>query len=127
MSFDNTNVIYLEAGDFNNDNFLVNNGIVIKDAFFILVHASFCGHCTSVKPEFISASKQISHVKFASVHADSNNDSEKMLAKKISTISGIPINGIPCFLYYKNGKFEKYEGGRTAGAFVNFLKSKTQN
>jgi thiol-disulfide isomerase/thioredoxin len=131
MSFDKTKIVHLEDQDFNTSS-LLHNGTPIKSGkFFIMIHADFCGYCKQAKPAFIKASKEVgtldlsNGVIFASIHSDSSNPKEAALAKRISKISGIPINGIPAYLLYnaESKKFIKYDGPRTEKGFIDFIAS----
>jgi thiol-disulfide isomerase/thioredoxin len=121
MSFDNTGIVFLERSDFNG-NKLHKSGKSGK--WFIMVQASFCGWCTKAKPAFIKAKDQVGdRIVFATIHADSENESEVALAREFGSISNFDIKGIPAFFLYdpSTGVFTKYSGQNTEAGFLEFL------
>ena len=130
MSFDNTKIVHLEDSDFNGSAMMYNGKPITSGKFFIMVHADFCGYCRKAKPAFMKAAEIAGTLStdngiiFASIHSDSPNNKETLLAKKLPQISGLSIRGIPTFILYdaQTKKFTVYEGDRTAQGFLDFLK-----
>ena len=130
MSFDGTNVIFLEASDFDSSGRLVYRGkLVTSGKWFIMIQGSFCGFCTKAKPAFVEVASALgsnkigSGVIFATIHVDSKHSGDKKLAEKIKDISGHSIEGIPAFLLYDAAtrKFTMYDGDRSVRGFKSFL------
>jgi thiol-disulfide isomerase/thioredoxin len=119
MDFNNTNIIFLEKGDFDGD------GLLKKaKRWFIMVQASYCGWCTKAKPEFIKAHSDIGDkIVFATIHIDNDDKNTAALGADLRHIFGTDVNGIPAFFSYdaESRKSVKYTGNNTSQDFVKFL------
>lgn len=123
--FDNTGIIFLEEGDFDGKVLLSRKKPVTSGLWFIMIQASYCGWCTKAKPEFVKAAAalQNDHVKFATIHVDSEDSKTSGLSGQISDIFGQKVSGIPAFFLYdaSTHKSIKYDGKATQKSFVEFL------
>mmetsp|Transcript_27688 Transcript_27688/g.54527 ORF Transcript_27688/g.54527 Transcript_27688/m.54527 type:complete len:507 (+) Transcript_27688:41-1561(+) len=100
-------VVHLTDDDFESTINSKSHGIV-------MFYAPWCGHCKSFKPEFGDAATQLagSDVTVGALDATKHPKS----AKKYG------VEGYPTIWYFKDGKnVEKYEGGRTAKAVVDYI------
>ena len=91
-----------------------------KDIWMLKFSAPWCGHCTEMKPNWISAAKELgSKVRFGIIDADANRG----LAKRFG------ITMLPSLKFYEAG-MEKtdynlldYTGGRSASDIADFAHS----
>lgn len=122
MSFDNTGIIFLEDMDFD-DKTLTHKGKPLKDLVLVMVQGSYCHFCKEAKPDFVEAKKRSNgKCVFATIQIDGDK-SEQNLSKKLSSIVGKQLGGIPAYLVFKNGHFkEVYQGGRDVNSICNYLK-----
>jgi thiol-disulfide isomerase/thioredoxin len=126
MTFNGSKIIFLELSDFQN-NILSYGGKPAKGRWFVMVQGSFCGYCTQAKPAFIAAANKYGSdtigegVIFATIQID-GSEGEKILGKKLPDITRVPMNGVPCYLLFEDGKFAgMHTGGRGEGELVEFL------
>ncbi|XP_062519566.1 protein disulfide-isomerase A5-like, partial [Corticium candelabrum] len=89
-----------------------------REHVLVMFYAPWCGYCKNVKPEFESAAETLS-----------GHDNQALAAIDCTEFSDVctqhGVKGYPTFKYFHNGKeSEKYEGGRTAHNFSNFVLSK---
>ena len=105
----------------------LNNAINKGDDVFIFVNADWCGHCKTVKPEWVKLYK----TKYGPTVIIANVNSE--LYKDITDF-GPDIEGFPDFRYInkKKGINEKFENSglpdtnRSFSAFDKWIKAKTK-
>jgi len=119
MSFDNTGIVFLQDTDFKNETL---SGKLSAKKVFVMVQGSFCGYCTTAKPDFIKAKNQSNgSVVFATILIDGDS-SEKSLAKQLSKITKTDMGGVPAYLLFNNGKFISiYTGGRDVKSILQFI------
>jgi len=128
--FNNTKVINLESIDFDNNKLIV-NGQNFPGKVLILIWASYCGHCMTASEQYKqivdrynnSTTLGADSITLASVQSDGPEKDRKAVGI-LEKIAG-PIQGVPTYLYFKNGKFvQVYNGGRDANSIVSFLDKK---
>jgi thiol-disulfide isomerase/thioredoxin len=91
-----------------------------------LLHADWCGHCKSFKPEWQKFAKDFKNVDGVNVNDYESNDPN---FADNSTINGTPIAGFPTVKISVNGKDAEYSGARKASALkaaINKLQQKIQ-
>jgi thioredoxin 1 len=98
----------IEQSEFN---ILINsNPKVIVD-----IYADWCGPCKFMKPIFMQLSTKFEDIKFISVNSD--------MAPWIGTSENYDFEGIPAFLFFKDGKLvEKKIGGCPEEEFIELIK-----
>jgi thioredoxin-like negative regulator of GroEL len=81
---------------------------------FVWFHATWCGHCVSMKDAYADAASRLQgKVSFIRIDAD----------KYRNLVSHYNVQGFPTMILFTGGKPVKvYEGKRTADAFVSWLK-----
>lgn len=107
--FNNTNVVFLEDGDFDSKSNLKGR---ISKPVFVGVLSTSCPWCHKVAPELekLSRSKDI----VVAVIVDPSVGS-KLLSK-------VGATGVPTFLLYENGKLTSvYNGDRNSASFKRFI------
>ena len=128
MEFNNTGVIFLEIGDFNNG-VLTYRGRPFMGKVLVMVQGDFCGYCTKSKPDFKKIAREFgsttinqNSVVFATIKIDGKK-SESELSAKLPQITGQDLKGVPVYLLFVNGKFVAiHNGGRDAESLKKFLK-----
>ena len=85
---------------------------------FVMYYAEWCGHCKRTLPIFNKLIEE--HPQGVEVmKIDAEDPSNKELLKKQN------VQGFPTIRYYPsglNGEYKDYEGERTHGGFMNYLK-----
>lgn len=91
-----------------NLNDFISSGNVVIDAF-----ATWCGPCKVLGPIFESVSKSNETVKFA-----------KADVEECDSITSFGIRGVPCLLFFKDGKLvNKHAGLVNENDFQNLINS----
>ena len=120
MSFNNTNIIFLEDGDFINKK-LSYKGKPTSGKWLVMVQSSYCGYCTKVKPDLIKFAQKYKNITCATLQTD-GSPKEQALAKKLPEIVGTEIQGVPCYLVFDNGVFVTMSSGaQTEKELVEFM------
>lgn len=85
------------------------------DATFTMFGVDWCPHCTAAKPEFekLGAIKTIGGKSVACRYVNPEKDKQ--------SAAGYQIDGYPTFYLDKGGQRTKYQGGRNASAFEQWL------
>ncbi len=65
---------------------------------FVMLWASWCGHCTTFKPKYVALSKEFPKINFSTME-----DKDSILFRK-----NVEIKGFPTVLIYKNNKLVGY-------------------
>lgn len=82
---------------------------------FVMVYATWCGHCTSLKPEYEKVAQTFAgndKIVIARLDAPANED----LAR--NTLS---IRSFPTLFFYKNGQKTDYSGARSQQGIEEFI------
>eukprot|EP01115_Flamella_aegyptia_P014116 TRINITY_DN784_c0_g1_i4.p2 TRINITY_DN784_c0_g1~~TRINITY_DN784_c0_g1_i4.p2 ORF type:complete len:104 (-),score=31.37 TRINITY_DN784_c0_g1_i4:411-722(-) len=89
------------------------NTLVGSDSLTVVdFYADWCGPCMAIKDEFAGLADKYPSANFAKVDVDSLSS----LASKFG------VQGIPCFMFFKNG--EKVD--EVVGANINSVKAKIE-
>ena len=84
---------------------------------FVVFYAPWCGHCKRTMPEFEKLQQSFKGpVKLVSINADLEDNKELVQSQK--------VQGFPTIRFYPSGmsgKFDEYNGERTADAFGQYL------
>lgn len=126
MSFNGTNVIFLEIDDFEN-NILSYKGKHVTGRWLVMVQGKYCGFCTKSKPHFGRLCKKMGSdeigkgVIFATIEVDGSK-SEQALAKKLPDIAKTNLSGVPAYMLFEDGKFSAMiSGAQTENELIEFM------
>ena len=86
-----------------------------KKDVFIMYYADWCGHCTSMKPEWAKAKAALKKSSPGVVVKEVNAGNDSEVAAK-ENIEGFPTVILKC----KNGEKKEYSGNRSAGDLEKF-------
>eukprot|EP01055_Gregarina_sp_Pseudo9_P000312 Gregarina_sp_Pseudo_9__311@NODE_1200_length_1784_cov_455_554728_g1126_i0_p1_GENE_NODE_1200_length_1784_cov_455_554728_g1126_i0NODE_1200_length_1784_cov_455_554728_g1126_i0_p1_ORF_typecomplete_len486_score157_10Thioredoxin/PF00085_20/9_4e34Thioredoxin/PF00085_20/3_8e03Thioredoxin/PF00085_20/0_78Thioredoxin/PF00085_20/3e26Thioredoxin_6/PF13848_6/0_11Thioredoxin_6/PF13848_6/1e10Thioredoxin_6/PF13848_6/3_7e20Thioredoxin_6/PF13848_6/0_12Thioredoxin_6/PF13848_6/0_31Calsequestrin/PF01216_17/4_3e16Calse len=103
-------VVQLTSSNF--DAFLKDNANSLVEFY-----APWCGHCKKLAPEYEAAAEVLKADKIPLGKVDATE--EKELAERFD------IRGFPTLYFFRNGKHEEYDGGRTKDTIVQWVKSMT--
>jgi protein disulfide isomerase family A protein 5 len=111
------NVVFLESQDMSEDGTFT---FETEMPIMVLAQGTYCGYCRKMKPAYGEAAALLKgKVVFATIHADSENPSERDLGMRLSKLHEIP--GYPAVFLVKDGRVaKKYEGNRTTQNLVEF-------
>jgi thiol-disulfide isomerase/thioredoxin len=89
-----------------------------------LIHASWCGHCRALLPEWkkMKASMRGANYNYLEIE-DSDPHKDRKIALVNSRLKGekLTVNGYPTIYKVHNGKLEYYQGERTAQAMQKWF------
>ena len=86
--------------------------------YFIMLHVSWCPHCTDALPQFKEAEQQVKHDKNLK-----NLNMQEYECEENPELKG-QAEGFPTMFYVENKQKEQYNGGRSTQDIINFIKSK---
>lgn len=94
------------------------------------VYANWCGHCKSLKPEWLKMKKELKnkmknlgyYIKFIEIEESQQNK----LAKFKNKFPDLNINGFPTIFKHSGGALEYYQGSRTTNEMLNWVVGKTK-
>jgi len=86
--------------------------------YFIMLHVSWCPHCTDALPQFKEAEQQVKHDKNLK-----NLNMQEYECEENPELKG-QAEGFPTMFYVENKQKEQYNGGRSTQDIMNFIKSK---
>lgn len=111
-----SNIYYVNANDFGNENgHLVNN---IGGICLVMFHSARCPHCVTFVPEFKRLPGTIMGINFGLCCVDDTNRAIVEMSRQSST----PINAVPKFILYVDGRpFVEYSGQRSRQNVIAFL------
>merc|ERR1711937_509509 len=93
------------------------NTVAQKGPGLVLYHATWCGHCKEMLPEWKKLEERCENNKKLNI-ASINEDYKDHISEKIKQ----PIEGYPSIHFINNGKLKKeYSGQRNNNAFMEFL------
>ena len=93
---------------------LLSNNFDKKKKYFIMLHVSWCPHCTSALPSFMEAKRKLEDEKNLCVEEYECEKHHEL--KKLSS-------GFPTFLEIVNNKVSNYDGPRETNDIVSRCKS----
>jgi len=73
-----------------------------NEAVLVLVHTSWCGHCKSMKPDFIRVSDELAASKSSARLAAIEGD------KFRNWLEPFGVTGFPTLLYFEKGKSKRF-------------------
>jgi len=114
-------IAYLEDNDLGPNGDIVNPMIPSNIPVIVMIQASWCGHCTNSKPAFQEfANKHKGKVFCATIQADGERESEKLLMNRISDIKP-DFLGFPDYMVYnKHKRVSKEINGRDVKSLEQF-------
>ena len=86
--------------------------------YFIMLHVSWCPHCTDALPQFKEAEQQVKNDKNLKTINIQEYECEENPELKGQA------EGFPTMFYVENKQKEQYNGGRSTQDIMNFIKSK---
>ena len=86
--------------------------------YFIMLHVSWCPHCTDALPQFKEAEQQVKNDKNLKTINMQEYECEENPELKGQA------EGFPTMFYVENKQKEQYNGGRSTQDIINFIKSK---
>lgn len=97
-----------------NNNLLIYKGAPTSQSVLVLAYANYCGHCRDFKPLWDQVCHSVSPtVKCVAFHGPD----DKLLS------AFFDVQSFPSIYILKNGKIQKFEGQRTYGNLLQFIKT----
>ena len=121
MSLNGTGIVHLEVNDFKGK-VLCFQDKPVEGKWLCMIQGSFCGYCTQAKPEFIKASRMAKgKAVFCTVQID-GSEGEQKLSKKLKTITGYDLGGVPAYILFEDGKSKAlHKGNRDSVTLIEFI------
>jgi thiol-disulfide isomerase/thioredoxin len=98
-----------------------------KKPVIILLHATWCGHCKTLEPEWERMKTELDkktsdNIIFEEIESAELDDKLPIISK--TYLNGVPIEhrGFPTIGSIKNQQFEQYGGGRTADSLLEWVR-----
>lgn len=111
---------YLEAEDFDVHGNLANSFLKERLPVFVMIQASFCGHCQTAKAAFQQLADR-GVVTCMTIHADADRPSVKALLLRMDKIHA-NLLGYPSYvLYTRDGRKLVYDGKRDFASMSAWL------
>jgi thiol-disulfide isomerase/thioredoxin len=92
------------------------------------VYANWCGHCQTLKPEWAKMKKELKSKMGNNIEFVEIEESEKgKLDDFKNRFKNLQVNGYPTIFKHDNGKFDYYQGNRTATEIGKWALGKSTN
>lgn len=97
----------------------------MKEILVGKVYANWCGHCQTLKPEWMKMKKELKskiknmgyHMQFVEIEESEQNK----LAKFKNKFPNLTVNGYPTIFKHTGGSIEYYQGPRVADKMTNWV------
>lgn len=97
-----------------------------KKPVLIMVYGNYCGYCMKAAPAFKNVHDQHKQKKVFLCALQTDDPAVSDLMKRFPSIlkkAGIPYNGVPMYIVYKNGEYSEFTGGRSEADLWRFIES----
>ena len=109
------------------DKIIENTGVEAKPVVVVLIHADWCGHCQTLKPEWNTMQESLNamendKVLFETIESAELDNKLPLLSQKYMNGNKVSYSGFPTIGNIENNEFKQYGGQRNSVELLEWIR-----